>query len=330
MDNLCHTLVGAAIGECGGRRMTPLATATLLIGANLPDVDMLAYFAGPTEALGFRRGWTHGVLGVAVWPFVLAGAMLLWDRLVRRRRHPDLAPARPLALLALAALAVLTHPLLDLLNTYGVRLLMPFSGRWFYGDTLFIIDPWVWLALLAGIVWTRRAERRGRPHPFRPARVLVALVLLYIATMRVSGAVARGRVAADFTRRGLEGIHVVMSPAPGTPQRWNVIVAVADGYALATWDWLRRPHLRGPWSQVPALRGAAFARAAAATRPGRTYLTWSRLPVFVPGGQLGCPDGFSCIRDARYWGRDWAEVAVPAAPPVSWMPANSLPREEFP
>ena len=31
MDNLCHTLVGAALAEAGLRKKTPLATATLLI-----------------------------------------------------------------------------------------------------------------------------------------------------------------------------------------------------------------------------------------------------------------------------------------------------------
>ena len=43
MDNLCHTLVGAALGKAGLQKRTPLATAALLIGANLPDVDVLAY-----------------------------------------------------------------------------------------------------------------------------------------------------------------------------------------------------------------------------------------------------------------------------------------------
>jgi inner membrane protein len=36
-----------------------------------------------------------------------------------------------------------------------VRLLMPFDGRWFYGDTLFIVDPWVWLLCAAGVVLAR-------------------------------------------------------------------------------------------------------------------------------------------------------------------------------
>ena len=59
----------------------------------------------------------------------------------------------------LPALAVLTHPILDWLNNYGMRWLMPFDGRWFYGDALFIVDPWVWLAL-GGVLflgWSRNA-----------------------------------------------------------------------------------------------------------------------------------------------------------------------------
>jgi inner membrane protein len=63
------------------------------------------------------------------------------------KRKPDAAPARAGPLLALTAVAVVTHPALDWLNNYGLRWLMPFSGRWFYGDALFVIDPWVWLLL---------------------------------------------------------------------------------------------------------------------------------------------------------------------------------------
>ena len=44
MDNLCHTLVGAALAEAGLKRRSPYGTATLLISANLPDVDALVFF----------------------------------------------------------------------------------------------------------------------------------------------------------------------------------------------------------------------------------------------------------------------------------------------
>src|SRR5512143_3798724 len=102
MDNLTHTLVGAALAESGLGRRRALATATLLIGANLPDVDGILYWIfRPDSAYAFRRGWTHGVLALAIWPFVLAGLMLAWDRWVRRRRRPGVPAAIPRELVAL-------------------------------------------------------------------------------------------------------------------------------------------------------------------------------------------------------------------------------------
>ena len=35
MDPLAHTLAGASLAQAGLKRLTPLATATLVIGANL-------------------------------------------------------------------------------------------------------------------------------------------------------------------------------------------------------------------------------------------------------------------------------------------------------
>ena len=42
-------------------------------------MDAAAYFGGPAADLAFRRGWTHGILALALWPFVLTGAVLLLD-----------------------------------------------------------------------------------------------------------------------------------------------------------------------------------------------------------------------------------------------------------
>jgi inner membrane protein len=135
------------MAAAGLRRKTPLAAAALIVGANLPDIDGLCYFAGDYRALAFRRGWTHGVLAMVVLPLALTAALMLWERFVRRRRLPNAPPVSPRALLALSTLAVATHPTLDWLNSYGLRWLMPFDGRWFYGDTLYIVDPWLWLSL---------------------------------------------------------------------------------------------------------------------------------------------------------------------------------------
>jgi inner membrane protein len=161
MDPVTHSLTGAALSRAGLNRTTPLATATLVIAANAPDVDIAAMAWGSYGSLALRRGITHGPLALLLLPLVVTGAVMLYDRGWRRRKRPESAAVRPLAVLALAALGVLTHPALDWLNTYGIRLLMPFSDRWFYGDSLFIIDPWVWLALAAPLVGMYARGRRG-------------------------------------------------------------------------------------------------------------------------------------------------------------------------
>jgi inner membrane protein len=157
MDPVTHTLAGASLAQTRFGRV-PLGTATCVIGANLPDIDAATYFLGSDLAFGFRRGWTHGLLAMAVLPPLLAWAMHLVDRL-RCRRSPTATPVPVVRLLALSYLTLLSHPALDWLNTYGIRLLMPFNGRWFYGDALFIVDPWVWLALGTIVVLAHSASR---------------------------------------------------------------------------------------------------------------------------------------------------------------------------
>ena len=55
-------------------------------------------------------------------------------------------------LYAMAFVGCVSHPFFDWLNVSGIRLLEPFSSQWFYGDTLFIIDPWLWALLIAVLV----------------------------------------------------------------------------------------------------------------------------------------------------------------------------------
>ena len=176
MDPLTHTFVGASLAQTRFGRVR-LGTATVVIGANLPDVDAATYFLDNQLSLGFRRGWTHGVLALAVLPALLGWIMHQFD-LWRCRRDPTATPVSQGRLLALAYVSVLTHPALDWLNTYGVRLLMPFDGRWFYGDTLFIIDPWVWLLLGTVTVLA---------HSGSPARLAGWIALGALSTVLVTG-----------------------------------------------------------------------------------------------------------------------------------------------
>lgn len=299
MDNLCHTLVGAALAEAGLKRRTALGTAALVLGANLPDVDVLSYAWGPMTALGFRRGWTHGLPALLVWPFVLTGILLAWDRLVRRRRRPQAEPADPRALLPLAVISILTHPFLDWMNTYGMRWLMPFRDAWSYGDVLFIVDPWIWLALGAGWWWSRRRSRRDRPSAQRPARMALALVGVYIAMLWGASRYAAGVARQELAEQGIAADRVMAGPLPLDPFQRQIVAATAGGYARAIIDWRRRPAFV---SDAPAMisrgdRHRAVAQAAA-TREGSIFLHWARFPFFQVEES---PHGWIVrMTDARY------------------------------
>src|SRR3954464_11342229 len=103
VDNITHTLVGAALAEAGLKRRTALGAATLMIGANFPDIDVIAVPLG--KGIEWRRGTTHGFLALAILPFLLAWLIALWDRRVRRRREPEAPPADFRQLVILAAIA---------------------------------------------------------------------------------------------------------------------------------------------------------------------------------------------------------------------------------
>jgi inner membrane protein len=155
MDPIAHTLVGAALAQTGLGRKTAYGTAALVIGANLPDIDGVSMFTGFDPSLLFRRGWTHGILALVLLPLVLTGLLVLWNRL--KASSPDGPRLRTGVLLGLSYFAIATHPTLDWLNNYGMRWLMPFEDRWYYGDTLFITDPWIWL-MLGGAVFLFRSR----------------------------------------------------------------------------------------------------------------------------------------------------------------------------
>jgi inner membrane protein len=249
-----------------------------VVGANLPDVDVLAYLWGPGADLAFRRGWTHGVLALALWPFVLAGAVILLDRgLLRLHRASLPSGVRPGQLLLLSCISIWSHPALDALNTYGVRWLMPFSGRWVYCDTLFIVDPWLWVALGLGVTLSRLRASTG------PARVSLWLAFGYAAAMAV-GAVAARRIArAEMAALSGEPVRrLLVSPVPVNPFRRRVVAELEKVYRTGEFRWLTDPHVDRASVRVypKGPKDYHAVRRAASTTLGRRFLGWARFPTY--------------------------------------------------
>jgi inner membrane protein len=269
MDNVCHTLVGAALGEAGLKRPTRFGNPALMIAANLPDLDVLS-FLGDTPQVAIRRGWTHGVLAQALLPLALTAAVLAVDRL-RPARNGGRARALPLLLLGYAG--VLSHVGLDWLNNYGVRLLMPFSDRWFYGDSVFIVDPLLWVVLAAGTIYARRRVRTS------PARLALIASAIYIAAMVTSAMLARRIVIEQWTRaHGVAPASLMVGPVPIDPLHKAVIIDAGDRYETGRFSWAsRRLEIDAIWPRRD--NDPAVLRAQGHTDI-RAILRWSRFPYY--------------------------------------------------
>jgi inner membrane protein len=294
-------MFGAALASTGLAQKTRFGRATLIIGANLPDVDVISYAWGETAALEFRRGLTHGIPALVVLPFLLAGAMLGIARLSRARlRGSGRGPAAAVAdfkwLLALSAISLVSHPILDFLNVYGVRWLMPFDGTWFYGDILYIVDPWMWAILAAALVaaWWRR--NRTAPRVFtRPACVGLFVVLAYVTAMAAGESVSRRVVEASLS--DAEVPRLMIAPVPVDPFQRSVVIDESGDYRLGVVTLVPRPHFRLDARRIPKGESEA-ARMAAATRDGRIFLGWARFPFFEIDDSREEPAVY--IIDARY------------------------------
>ena len=273
MDNLTHTLVGAAIGQAANARRTRYGLAAVLIGANLPDIDILGLLVG--QNLGFRRGITHGVPALLLWPLLLVGGLLLWERW-RRRQPKGGPPLRPGLLLVLAAVAILSHPLLDWFNNYGMRWLMPFGGTWFYGDTWFIVDPWV-IGVLGVALWAGKRGAGHVPNP-RPARVTLGLLAGYAVLMWVGSALGERSVRAHLAALGFKPPEAVMvTPVPLNPFRRMVVVDDGQAYRIGTLSPGRPLRLRADAAIEKGLNDLDREAVMADPR-GRQFLGWSRFP----------------------------------------------------
>jgi inner membrane protein len=292
MDNLCHTLVGAAFGQAGLKNRTRFGSATLMIASNLPDVDVLV-FATSTSSVAFRRGWTHGPIAQALLPIALTVALLAIARAWPTRS--DAIPVRATWLLLLSYVGVMSHVLLDLLNPYGLRILAPFDWRWFYGDTLFIIDPWLWLVLGMG-AWTAR-----RRAAFLPARLSLVVAVIYIVAM-VAGARAARAIVVDTWRaeHGTSPRSVMVGPRPITPFTRDIVVDAGSHYQRGTFRWFA-PRVTFGAASVPKNDTDPRVTRAREAPNVRGFLVWARFPFWT---LTPAPEGTEVtVGDMRFAGQ---------------------------
>lgn len=313
MDPLTHTLTGLALSRAGLRRLSPYATPIVLLAANGPDIDILAAPWGAVTYLHYHRHITHALISIPV----LAALAVLVVRPFARKKPLGWKRAYLAALLAAGS-----HPLLDLWNAYGIRLLLPFSSEWLRLDLVSLPDVWIWLALVTAwlapaLARLVSAEIGARPGPGRGW----AIFALLFVSVYVSGRwVLHQRAVAildSHLYNGVTAVRVAALPGPLNPFAWRGVVDAGDFYAVYDINLLGEfdPAVRDPiYKTVPGEREVAAMRAARHSEAFRVFLSFSSYPVwaFEPA-EDGENETRVQVSDLRFPGGFTATAIVDAA-----------------
>ncbi len=223
MDNLTHSLVGLTVAKAGLGRLSPIATTVCVLGANAPDSDVVVgLFADRWTLLHHHRGITHAIVGTLCLGVILPLIVYGFDQLLSRwRGRPP--TIRPLGLLIASLVATATHPSLDWLNNYGVRPLLPWDSTWYYGDLLYIIDPFMWLMLGGAAVLLT-----GRTRFLRICWLVVGLFLTWLVVFGPGrrSDVSNPTVLAVIWLGALAVVIILFAIKAG--KRWGGKIAIAS------------------------------------------------------------------------------------------------------
>jgi len=231
VDNITHSLTGILLSRAGFNRWTPQASWILLLAANAPDCDIVTAFGGSLTFLHYHRHITHSLVMLPVLPLLCVLLVRLFSR----------QPMNWLGAYGMAFIGVGSHLLLDLTNMYGIRLLLPFSGRWLRLDTTGVIDFWIWGVLLLALcapflARLVNAEIGAVTQAKGGARRGFAIFALVFLLLYDGGRyIAHARAVAILESRIYSGSaphRVAALPASPNPFHWRGLVETPESYVL--------------------------------------------------------------------------------------------------
>lgn len=287
MEPITHFLTGACLGRAGLNRKTGLATLTLTLAAEAPDLDVLGRIKGPAFSFAHHRGFTHSFLGAPLVSIAVVGFVYLVWRLRKRRTNNPKLPPRWGLLFLYGCLAGFSHILLDFTNNYGVRPFWPFWEKWYSWDIVFIIEPVMLGFLVLGLIvpglFALVDKEIGARPSGPPGRLAASLALVGIVLMWGIRDYEHRRAVNVLEARlykEVDPVRVSAYPHWINPFEWDGVVETPAFIALATVDSLR-PEV-DPEGQMEVHykpEETPITLAAKKSYLGRVYLDWAQYPV---------------------------------------------------
>jgi inner membrane protein len=229
MDNLTHTLVGLMLSRAGLHKLAPRAGLTLMLAANVPDIDVVSGGVSAACYFHYHRWYTHALIAIPL--------MAVLPVLIVRLFHKGTFPWARVYLVSFIGAA--SHPLLDYTNGYGIRILLPFSNEWPSLDVNNIIDVWIWAVLLMATAWP--ALSRLVSSEIGGARTTgrgwAITALLFVVLYSAGKVVLRDRALALQEAHVYDGAaprRVSVMPSGVNPLLWHGVVETNDFFVRQT------------------------------------------------------------------------------------------------
>lgn len=300
------------MGRAGLNRKTALATLTLTLAAEAPDLDVIGgTVRGSAFGFAHHRGFTHSFLGILLDAVVVVGFVYLLWRIRGRKINDSKVPPRWGLLFLYACLGGLSHILLDFTNNYGVRPFWPFSERWYSWDIVFIVEPVMLALLVLGLVVPSLfnlidreigARRRGPRGSVAATLALFGVVLMwglrdYEHRRAVSALEAR-------TYNGADPLRASAYPKWIDPFHWDGVVETPAFFALASVNSLAPDvdpednlEIRYKPEETPVTVAAKNSYI------GRVFLDWAQYPITETESLQPPEQGYIVLfQDLRYAG----------------------------
>lgn len=146
MDPITHAALGASCAQLALNnkdKRNPWLVGGL--AAMAPDLDVFIHSStDPMLALLYHRHFTHSLLFIPLGALLVTLGLMLFQRF---RSHWQLT-------FVAALIGYASHGILDALTSYGTLLYWPFSMNRVSWDLVAIIDPFVTIPLIVGLIWT--------------------------------------------------------------------------------------------------------------------------------------------------------------------------------
>ncbi|MDH4221914.1 MAG: metal-dependent hydrolase [candidate division Zixibacteria bacterium] len=261
MDTITHALTGTTLSTVLKKFDLHAGKWVLIISSVIPDLDFVTRYWGMASYLNYHRGISHSFIGVAVSAVMLAAIFKVF---FKKSPYP--------LLLLFGLIGGLIHIFMDLTNSYGTQIFLPFSSHRYGFDWVMIVDPYIFGLLLFGLVFILLKKS----YSSRIALASLLLIFIYIGFKAVLHQKAFSLVkkySLDNEKKIKFGAYPYFIPL--SPFKWLGVIETKNTFLMGDIDLLKSREKFVRHEKIPETEVVKIAKN---SRTAQIFLDFAKYP----------------------------------------------------